>query len=215
MPTRDHGPNKVSLDVDSLFGLSYWPPIPAFLISTISADERTHVSPFSLVMFTSYTNVEEDPQTPKIITFVIGDYERFEGVSGSTTYRNIRETDEFVVNVPTLSLVKRVNRTGTPNFDKFAAANLHAEPSQMVRAPSVKECAIHFECRLEAIESRRWLGEIIHGRVVAARVWQTLADADPSQRAALLDPLFHQGYDHENGTYFAMGRIVLDEARGQ
>src|SRR5215472_8066925 len=60
--------DKVLVDVADLFGLSYWPPVPALLISTISPAGTPHVSPFSLVMFTSYANVAEHPQTPKIIS---------------------------------------------------------------------------------------------------------------------------------------------------
>ena len=33
---------KVELDVDSLFGLEYWPPIPAFLVSTADAAGKAH-----------------------------------------------------------------------------------------------------------------------------------------------------------------------------
>src|SRR5262249_53900807 len=153
-----------------LFGLAYWPPIPAFLVSTASKAGKPHVSPFSLVTFTSYTSVAEDAHTPRIVAVVIGDYDRFEGVQSSTTYRNIRETAEFVVNVPTVEIVREVNQTGAPATDKFAVAGLTPDPSVVLAAPSVAECPVNFECRLEAIDSRRWLGEIVYGRVVATQV---------------------------------------------
>ena len=102
---------------------------------------------------------------------MIGDYERFEETNrGSTTYRDVRSTAEFVVNVPTTGIVEQLNRAGAPAPDKFAASGLTAGPSSVVAAPSVTECIASFECRLESISNHRWLGEIIHGRVVAARV---------------------------------------------
>ena len=57
--------DKIALSVKNLFGLEYWPALPAFLISTCDETGRPHVAPYSLVFFPSYTNVAEDSDTPR------------------------------------------------------------------------------------------------------------------------------------------------------
>ncbi|MSO42024.1 MAG: flavin reductase family protein [Solirubrobacterales bacterium] len=212
---EETGQAKRDVPVEDLFGFEYWPPIPAFLVSTTSAAGKYHVSPFSLVTFTSYTGVAEDPETPKIISLVIGDYDRFDEVQRSATYRNIQETGEYVVNVPTLDLATQLNRTGAPSEDKFAKASLHAGASRSVAAPCVEECPVNFECRLESIVNQRWNGEIIHGRVVGVQVSSELAATPAEDRPERFPPLYHYTYDQVNGTYYGLGEAVLDEAKGE
>ena len=64
--------DKTELSVTDLFGLEYWPALPAFLISTADEAGTPHLAPYSLVFFPSYTNVTEDKDTPKVISLVIG-----------------------------------------------------------------------------------------------------------------------------------------------
>ena len=207
----DSSAASVAIPSSDLFGLAYWPPIPAFLISTASTAGKPHVSPFSLVTFSSYVAVAEDPETPRIVTVIIGDYDEFEKIQGSTTYRNIRETGEFVVNVPTAGLVEEVNRLGTPSEDKFASGGITPGEATEVSAPTVAECPVSFECRLEAIDNRRWLGEMIHGRVVATQVDSELAELPDGDRMHQARPLYHQGWSHEGGTFYALGEPIREE----
>lgn len=202
---------KTELAVDDLFGLQYWPALPAFLISTMSTEGKPRVSPYSLVFFPSYGNVAEADETPKILTFVLGDYDTFAGARESTTYKNIATTGEFVVNIPTAAHVKQVDTTVFPAEDKYAAAGFTPEPSLKVRTPSVAECPINYECELLRIEDNRWLGELIYGRIVAVRVDPELAKISDKDRMAALSPLFHYAYGHFNGTYFGLGDVVLEE----
>lgn len=204
--------DKVDVGVADLFGLAHWPALPAFLVSTASASGEPHLSAFSLITFSSYTGVAEDPQTPLIVSLIIGDYESFAEVQNSTTYRNIHATGEFVINVPTAALVRKVSRAGVPHADKFGVCELTAEASTVVDAPSVAECPVSVECRLEGIEHRRWLGEIIHGRVVQVRVNRELADEqDAPERMRRLDPLYHYSYDHDNGCFYRLGEMLMEE----
>lgn len=206
------GVDKVDVGVRDLFGLAQWPALPAFVVSTAAANGKPHVSAFSLITFSSYTAVAEDPQTPLIVSLIIGDYDRFAEIRNSTTYRNIHATGEFVINVPQAVIARNVNRAGVPNPDKFGVSDLTAEPSTVVDAPSVAECPVSVECRLEGIENRRWLGEIIHGRVVAVRVSRELAEEqDARERMRLLDPLYHYSYDHDNGCFYRLGDMLMEE----
>ena len=203
--------DKTELSVKDLFGLEYWPALPAFLISTADEAGKPHVAPYSLVFFPSYTNVAEDDDTPKIISLVIGDYDTYAGAKESRTYRNITSTGEFVVNVPTAKIVECVNTTVFPAEDKFAASGLSPEPSAKITAPAVAECPANYECELLRVEEHRWLGEILYGRIVAVRVDSSLRDLPAKDRMAPLAPVYHYAYDHYNGTYYGLGDILLEE----
>jgi len=58
---------------------------------------------------------------------------------------------EFVVNIPTMDIIKEVlfcgRRTGREH-DKFKETGLTALPAKMVRPPIIKECIAHLECKL-------------------------------------------------------------------
>ena len=203
--------DKTELSTKDLFGLEYWPALPAFLISTADKAGKPHVAPYSLVFFPSYTNVAEDEDTPKVITLVIGDYDTFAGAKESRTYRNITTTGELVVNVPTAKIVEGVNTTVFPADDKFAASGLTPEPSTKVAAPAVAECPANYECELLRVEEHRWLGEVIHGKVVALRVDTALHNTPAKDRMAPLAPVLHYAYDHYNGTYYGLGDTLLEE----
>ncbi len=63
----------------------------------------------------------------------------------------ISETKEFVVNIPTMDIVKETlfcgRRTGRIH-DKFKETGLTPLPAKMVRPPIIKECVAHVECKL-------------------------------------------------------------------
>ncbi len=203
--------DKTELSVKDLFGLQYWPALPAFLISTADAEGKPHLAPYSLVFFPSYTNVAEDDDTPKIISLVIGDYDTFAGAKESRTYQNITNTHQFVVNVPSAKIVNQLNTTVFPAPDKFAASGLTPEPSTKITAPAVAECPVNYECELLRVEEHRWLGEVIHGKVVAVRVDTGLHNIPAKERMTSLAPVFHYAYDHYNGTYYGLGDVLLEE----
>jgi flavin reductase (DIM6/NTAB) family NADH-FMN oxidoreductase RutF len=202
---------KTELPAKDLFGLQYWPALPAFLISSIDEEGNPHLAPYSLVFFPSYANVAEDNDTPKIISFVIGDYDTYAGAKDSRTYKNISTTKQFVVNVPSADIVTQLNTTVFPAPDKFESSGLTAELSSKIKAPSVTECRVNFECELLRIENHQWLGEIIYGKVVAVRVDSDLHKISDKERMRLLAPVFHYAYDHFNGTYFGLGDILIEE----
>ena len=58
---------------------------------------------------------------------------------------------EFVVNIPTMDIIKETlfcgRRTGKKH-DKFAETGLTPLPAKMVRPPIIKECVAHLECKL-------------------------------------------------------------------
>ncbi|MBO3803858.1 MAG: flavin reductase family protein [Candidatus Brockarchaeota archaeon] len=72
------------------------------------------------------------------------------------TYTNslIRKTREFVVNLPTVKILKAVDFCGTHSgrdVDKFKATGLTPLPSKHVKPPLIKECPVNIECRVRGI----------------------------------------------------------------
>jgi flavin reductase (DIM6/NTAB) family NADH-FMN oxidoreductase RutF len=67
------------------------------------------------------------------------------------TYKLIEETEEFTVNVVPPKLKEVATYCGTVSgrdHDKFKEKGLTAIPSLKVKTPIIKECILHFECRV-------------------------------------------------------------------
>lgn len=67
------------------------------------------------------------------------------------SFRLIQESEELVLNVPTVSMAREVIFCGTVSgrdVDKFKEANLTAVAGGVVKAPHIKECIGHIECRV-------------------------------------------------------------------
>jgi flavin reductase (DIM6/NTAB) family NADH-FMN oxidoreductase RutF len=82
----------------------------------------------------------------------------------------ISESEEFVINIPTLELLQSAYACGSfsgRSFDKFKKAGLTPIPAKKVKAPGIKECIAHLECTLD---SQFITGDhiVFVGKVVAA-----------------------------------------------
>lgn len=84
------------------------------------------------------------------------------------SHRLIRESEEFVVNIPTIDIVREVlicGRASGQNVDKFKRAKLTPITAQKVKAPLIKECIAHLECKLshqfETGDHTIFVGEVI------------------------------------------------------
>ncbi len=74
--------------------------------------------------------------------------------SGHSNYSTncIKETGEFVINVPDKDLKKQVIECGTTSgkdIDKFQEFILTQFPSTNIKAPGVEECIGHIECKVD------------------------------------------------------------------
>jgi flavin reductase (DIM6/NTAB) family NADH-FMN oxidoreductase RutF len=84
------------------------------------------------------------------------------------SYKLIRETKEFVVNIPTMKLVKETlfcGRRSGGEFDKFRETKMTPLPAKIVKAPIIRECIAHLECKLykqiPAGDHTLFIGEIL------------------------------------------------------
>lgn len=71
------------------------------------------------------------------------------------SYQIIKDTKEFVINIPDEKLVWATDFCGTKSgkdTDKFKEAHLTKEACGLVKAPAIKECPISLECKLKEIK---------------------------------------------------------------
>jgi flavin reductase (DIM6/NTAB) family NADH-FMN oxidoreductase RutF len=86
------------------------------------------------------------------------------------SHKLIAETDEFIVNIPTLEILQAVYACGSltgRSFDKFKKAGLTPVPGRRVKAPAIRECVAHLEC---TVEDQFTTGDhtVFVGKIVAA-----------------------------------------------
>lgn len=84
------------------------------------------------------------------------------------SYSIIKESGEFVINIPSENLVVAADFCGTKSgkeIDKFKEAKLTKEKAKIVKAPLIKECPINIECKLKEIKHLgshdMFIGEIV------------------------------------------------------
>ncbi|MDL4841060.1 flavin reductase family protein [Aquibacillus rhizosphaerae] len=132
-------------------------PRPIAWVSSIDKTGIHNIAPFSF-----YTVASLDPIT---LCFSVGS-----GDVNNTkdTLANIKETNEFVVNVVTESLANQMYETSKfyqSEIDEFDVAKLNTAKSEYVKAPRLKESPIAMECKLDRIinvgTSHLILGEVV------------------------------------------------------
>ena len=157
-------------------------PRPIAWVSTIAADGRTNLAPFSF-----FQGVCANPPTLMFVPVNNRDGTK------KDTVRNIEEVPEFVVNVVSHKLAESMNLTsatlpyGESEFEKFGIA---AAPSERVRPPRVAAAPVAFECTLDRIVN---IGEVplaahvIFGRIQLVHVSDAVLGPDGRVDPARLD----------------------------
>lgn len=137
-------------------------PRPIAFVSTMGKNGVRNVAPFSFFNVVCFN--------PMIVAFFPLRYKKGDEIKD--TVRNIRETEEFCVNVSTEKIVAQLNKaSGLYDYevDEFELSGLTAESSRKIKVPGVKESPVRMECVLEKMIS---FGEdtggsdAIFGRVV-------------------------------------------------
>lgn len=108
-------------------------PAPVLLLSSVGEDGSLNV------MTVSWAGVA--CQTPPMVSLALRP-ERL-------TYALVRQTGEFVLNIPPAQLLRAADFCGVASgrdTDKFAEARLTPMPGLKVRAPLIRECPVNLEC---------------------------------------------------------------------
>ncbi len=157
-------------------------PRPIAWVSTIAADGRTNLAPFSF-----FQGVTSNPPT---LMFVPVNNRTGEP---KDTVRNIRQVPEFVVHVVPFSLAEPMNASaatlpyGESEFEKFAIATV---PSTKVRPPRVAAVPVAFECTLHQIVEigqGPLAAQVVFGRIHLVHVSDDVLGPDGRIDAAKLD----------------------------
>lgn len=94
------------------------------------------------------------------------------------SYNLLKETDDFVINIPTTDQLRATVFCGTKSgrdFNKWEACNLSPVSSTKVKSPIIAECPINIECKtLQIIE----LGShhLFIGEILAVHIQEELID---------------------------------------
>ncbi len=135
---------------------------------------------------------------PNIITLawagVASSDPRTLGVSirpGRHSHRLIKESGEFVVNVPTTDLLRECDYCGVVSgkeVDKFEKTGLTPVPAKAIHPPLIEECPVNLECRLLQIVE---LGvhHLFLGEIVARHISQDALSPDGKPDFAKMKPL--------------------------
>lgn len=178
-------------------------PRPIAWVSTIAADGRTNLAPFSF-----FQGVTAHPPTLMFVPVNTRDGTK------KDTVRNIEAVPEFVVNLVSFDLAEKMNATAAMlpyGESEFAQFDIAAAPSERVRPPRVAAAPVAFECTLERILQ---LGEgplaanVIFGRIQLAHVRDDVLGADGKPDASRLDLIGRMG-----GETYARTRERFDVRR--
>ncbi len=88
------------------------------------------------------------------------------------TYRNIKQTREFVIALPSEDMARETYFVGTHHghkVDKFRETGLVTQPASRIQPPLIADAVANFECRLVAVY-RPGDCPLLIGEVVAAHV---------------------------------------------
>ncbi len=155
--------------------LSAVAPRPIAWVSTLGRSGQPNLAPFS---FFNCVSVD-----PPLLAFAPGLRQpKTVNAQGELrgeakdTLRNVRETEEFVVNIVTYDLLQPMNVTSgeyDPLVNEFELAKVTPVPSKIVGPPRVAESPVSFECKLHQIldfSTAPTSSSLVLGRIVAVHI---------------------------------------------
>ena len=126
---------KINVEISSAYRLLH--PMHTILVSCVGKKGKPNVLPLAWAMPTSHN--------PPLVAISIA--------PNRYSHDLIKETKEFVINLPTVEIVKETlacGKTSGKNHDKFSETGLTPMPAKKVKAPIIKECLAHLECKLHS-----------------------------------------------------------------
>lgn len=114
----------------------------------------------------------------------------------------LRESGEFVINLPSRDLVREVDYIGIytgAKVDKFRECGLHKCQSEQVSAPTIEECPVAIECRVTSVESMG-THDVFFADIVGVSCDESILDEQGKMRFERANLL---AYAH--GEYYSLG----------
>ena len=154
-------------------------PLPVTFLSTVSTDGIRNIAPWSCIM----------PILRPLDLICAASAPRRD------TLNNVRDTREFVVNLPGVDLVDKVIPTAKnvpPDVDEFELAGIDEKPSQLITAPGMAGCYAWMECRVhELFEEKKYI--LIVGQVLRLEISDEVLAPDGSLDVDKAKPLMMTG----------------------
>jgi flavin reductase (DIM6/NTAB) family NADH-FMN oxidoreductase RutF len=173
---------KVTLPNNKFFQAG--PVSVVVMVTAINAVEQANIITLGMYMPISFT--------PPLVCIGIA--------PGRYSHDLIAHSGEFVVNIPSIDLVREMHFCGTKSgrdLDKFVATKLTQVPAKKVMPPLIKECIGHLECK---VIQTHICGDhtLFVGEVVSASADELiLTDGN-------FDPLKAQPITQKNHVYFTV-----------
>ena len=163
-------------------------PRPIAWVSTVSAEGRTNLAPFSF-----FQGVCANPPT----LLFSGANDRHG--NRKDTIKNVEAVPEFVVNIVPYALREKMNATSAPlphgesEFERFgigAAPALRVAPPRIATAPAAFECRVD---RIVRVGEGPLAGNIVIGRILCLHVDESVLGSDGRIDPARLDTIGRMG----------------------
>jgi len=121
------------------------------------------------------------------------------------SFKLIKDTGDFVVNVPTSDMVRAVDLCGIRSgndVDKFKLCKFTKIPSVKVSSPMIKECPVNIECKLKNAlnlgSHHMFIGEVLSIHV----------DKEITDGSAHIDFAKAKPFVYNHGEYWDMGKKI-------
>ncbi len=154
-------------------------PLPVAFISTVSLSGVRNIAPYSCLM---------PVLRPLDLVCVASAHKR-------DTLVNVRETGQFVLNLPGADMADKVvptARYSRPEVDEFIEAGLEARPSATIMAPGIAGCYAWMECELvREYEEPEYV--LLMGRVTRLEVGDEFLTEDGALDLTAAKPLMMTG----------------------
>jgi flavin reductase (DIM6/NTAB) family NADH-FMN oxidoreductase RutF len=128
---------KEELNVNPSSAYKLLHPMHTVLVSCVGEDEKPNIITLAWAMPTSIN--------PPLVAINIAPKRH--------SHTLIEQIKEFVVNIPTMKILKETlfcGRRNGRNYDKIKEAGLTPLPAKRVKPPIIKECVAHLECKLRS-----------------------------------------------------------------
>ncbi|WPP53567.1 flavin reductase family protein [Catalinimonas niigatensis] len=164
-------------------------PRPIAFVSSISADGKVNLSPFSFFNAVS--------AKPPILIFAPVNSMRDN--STKNTLDNVLEHDEVVINIVNHTILEQMSLTSTAypkGVNEFAKSGLTEAPSQLVKPPRVAESPVAFECKVKqviALGEEGGAGNLVICEVLLVHIHEEILDEKGSIHPQKLDAIGRMG----------------------
>ncbi|MGB3780262.1 MAG: flavin reductase family protein [Tunicatimonas sp.] len=189
-------------------------PRPIALASTVDAEGRVNLSPYSF-----FNAVSSNPPV-----LIFSPVNRTRDNTSKHTLDNVQTHAEVVINIVNYAVAEQMSLTSTEyerGVDEFVKAGLTPLPSERVRPPRVAECPVAFECRVQQViplGSEGGAGHLVVCEILLAHVSEAVLDEEQRIDPHKLDAIGRMGgslYCRASGdALFEIARPVREKGIG-